>query len=41
MVAHGRPVPLALVWQGTAYAVLYGALVLAAAALIFSRRNLK
>ncbi|HTZ33581.1 MAG TPA: ABC transporter permease [Methylomirabilota bacterium] len=41
MVAHSRPVPLAVVWQGTAYAVLYGVLVLAAAALVFSRRNLK
>jgi len=41
MVAHSRPVPPGLVWQATAYAVLYGALVLAGAALIFSRRNLK
>jgi len=41
VVAHGRPVPLALVGQSTAYAILYGAIVLAGAALIFSRRNLK
>jgi len=41
VVAHGRPVPTALVWQSTLYAIVYGALVLAAAALIFSRRNLK
>jgi ABC-type transport system involved in multi-copper enzyme maturation permease subunit len=40
-VAHGRGVPAALVWQDTAYAVLYIALVLVAAAAIFSRRNLK
>jgi ABC-type transport system involved in multi-copper enzyme maturation permease subunit len=40
-VAHGRPVSAAWVWQATTYAVLYGAVVLVAAALIFSRRNLK
>jgi Cu-processing system permease protein len=40
-VAHQRPVPLALAGQSTLYAMLYGALVLTGAALIFSRRNLK
>ena len=40
-VAHGRAIPSALVAQATLYAVVYGAVVLAAAAAIFSRRNLK
>jgi ABC-type transport system involved in multi-copper enzyme maturation permease subunit len=40
-VAHGRGVAGKLVWMDTWYALLYGALVLAAAAMIFSRRNLK
>jgi ABC-type transport system involved in multi-copper enzyme maturation permease subunit len=40
-VAHGRAVPGALVTQATLYAVVYGAVVLASAAAIFSRRNLK
>jgi len=40
-VAHGRTVSSALVWQSTAYAVLYAAIVLAAAAMVFSKRNLK
>ncbi|HEX8871724.1 MAG TPA: ABC transporter permease [Candidatus Acidoferrum sp.] len=40
-VAHGRGVSGALVGQATVYAVLYGAIVLIAAALVFSRRNLK
>ncbi len=40
-VVHGRAVPAALVWQSTAYAFLYGAIVLTGAALIFARRNLK
>jgi ABC-type transport system involved in multi-copper enzyme maturation permease subunit len=40
-VAHGRGVPFTLLVQDTGYALLYGALVLAGAALIFSRRNLK
>ena len=39
--AHGRTVPAALILQNTAYAALYCALVLSAAATIFSRRNLK
>jgi Cu-processing system permease protein len=40
-VAHGRGVPGIIVLQNSAYAVLYGAMVLAAAAMIFSRKNLK
>jgi ABC-type transport system involved in multi-copper enzyme maturation permease subunit len=40
-VAHGRGVPASLVWQDTSYAILYAAIVLAAAAKVFSRRNLK
>jgi ABC-type transport system involved in multi-copper enzyme maturation permease subunit len=39
--AHGRAVPAALIWQNTAYAALYCAIVLLAAAVVFSRRNLK
>jgi len=40
-VAHGRALPGSLVWQATLYAALYGAVVLAAAAAVFSRRSLK
>lgn len=40
-VAHGRAVPGALVLQDTGYAILYAAVVLAGAAMVFSRRNLK
>jgi hypothetical protein len=40
-VAHGRGVPGMLVLQDTGYAALYGAMVMAAAAMIFSRKNLK
>ena len=40
-VAHGRGVAGGLVWQDTWYAALYCGMVLAAAALVFSRRNLK
>ncbi|HMD42865.1 MAG TPA: ABC transporter permease [Candidatus Acidoferrum sp.] len=40
-VAHGRPVPGLLVWNATLYAILYGAIVLAIASAVFSRRNLK
>jgi Cu-processing system permease protein len=40
-VAHGRSVPGTLVAQSTMYTLLYGAMVLAAASMIFSRRNLK
>jgi ABC-type transport system involved in multi-copper enzyme maturation permease subunit len=39
--AHGRTIPAALIAQNTAYATLYCAVVLAAAAAIFTRRNLK
>jgi ABC-type transport system involved in multi-copper enzyme maturation permease subunit len=39
--AHGRAIPATLILQNTAYAALYCAVVLAAAAAIFSRRNLK
>ena len=40
-VAHGRGVAGKLVWMDTWYALLYAAMVLAVAAMIFSRRNLK
>ena len=40
-VAHGRTVPAMLTLQNTAYAALYCAIVLTAAAVVFSRRNLK
>ncbi len=40
-VVHGRGVPAALVWQATLYALLYTAIVLTGAAIVFSRRNLK
>jgi len=39
--AHGRAVPGTLIWQNTLYAALYCAIVLLAAAAVFSRRNLK
>lgn len=41
LAAHGTKVPVALVLQNTLYALLYCAVVLAAAAIILSRRNLK
>jgi ABC-type transport system involved in multi-copper enzyme maturation permease subunit len=40
-VAHGRSVPGALVWHDITYTVVYSAIVLGAAAVVFSRRNLK
>jgi ABC-type transport system involved in multi-copper enzyme maturation permease subunit len=40
-VVHGRGVPGMLVWQDTGYAILYSAIVLLAASLVFARRNLK
>jgi ABC-type transport system involved in multi-copper enzyme maturation permease subunit len=40
-VAHGRGVPATLIWQDTGYALLYAAVVLVAAAMVFSQRNLK
>ena len=39
--AHGRAIPGLLIAQNTAYAALYCAVVLTAAAVIFTRRNLK
>jgi hypothetical protein len=40
-VTHQRAVPMALVGQSTLYAIVYGAIVLIGAAMVFSRRNLK
>ena len=40
-VVHGRGVPGAFVWQATLYAIVYTAIVLTGAAIVFSRRNLK
>jgi ABC-type transport system involved in multi-copper enzyme maturation permease subunit len=40
-VAHGREVPGSLVLYATMYAVVYGAIVLAMAGMVFSRRDLK
>jgi Cu-processing system permease protein len=39
--AHGFAIPLSLIWQNTLYTLLYSALVLVAAAAVFSGRNLK
>jgi ABC-type transport system involved in multi-copper enzyme maturation permease subunit len=39
--AHGRAIPGVLIAQNTAYAALYCAVVLTAAAAIFTKRNLK
>jgi ABC-type transport system involved in multi-copper enzyme maturation permease subunit len=41
MAAHGRAVPGALILENTLYTVIYCTIVLAAAAAVFSRRNLK
>ena len=41
MAAHGRAVPGTLILQNTVYTVVYCAIVLTAAAAVFSRRNLK
>ncbi len=41
LAAHGVSVPRTLILQNTLYAALYCAIVLAAASLILSRRNLK
>jgi ABC-type transport system involved in multi-copper enzyme maturation permease subunit len=38
---HGRGVPGTIVWHATLYAILYIAIVLTGAAVVFSRRNLK
>lgn len=40
-VAHGDPVPERLILYNTMYAVLYSAMAISAAVLIFQRRNLK
>jgi ABC-type transport system involved in multi-copper enzyme maturation permease subunit len=39
--AHGKPLPGNLILQNTAYAAIYCVIVLAAASVVFSRRNLK
>jgi ABC-type transport system involved in multi-copper enzyme maturation permease subunit len=39
--AHGEAIPVSLIWQNTAYAALYVALVLVAASAVFSGRDLK
>jgi ABC-type transport system involved in multi-copper enzyme maturation permease subunit len=39
--AHGHAIPAALILQNTAYASLYCGIVLAAASVIFTHRNLK
>jgi ABC-type transport system involved in multi-copper enzyme maturation permease subunit len=41
LAAHGRAIPKGLIAQNTAYALVYCAIVLAGAAAIFTRRNLK
>ena len=41
MAAHSRPVPEAFILQNTLYAAVYCTIVLTAAILVFSRRNLK
>ena len=41
MAAHGRAVPGALILENTAYAVVYCTIVLTAASVVFSKRNLK
>jgi len=41
LAAHGRAVPGALIVQNTLYAVVYCTMVLTAASVVFSRRNLK
>jgi len=40
-VVHGQGVSSTFVWYATLYALLYCAIVLAGAAVVFSRRNLK
>jgi ABC-type transport system involved in multi-copper enzyme maturation permease subunit len=40
-VAHGQGVPRALIFAETAYAIVYAAMALCGAVLIFDRRNLK
>jgi len=40
-VAHGAPVPGRLILYNTVYALLYSAMAISGAVLIFQRRNLK
>jgi hypothetical protein len=40
-VAHGDPVPGRLILYNTVYALLYSAMAISGAVLIFQRRNLK
>jgi ABC-type transport system involved in multi-copper enzyme maturation permease subunit len=39
--AHGRAIPGSLIAQNSLYAIIYCSIVLALAAIIFSRRDLK
>jgi len=41
MAAHGRAVPVTLILENTLYAMIYCAIVLTGAAVVFSRKNLK
>jgi ABC-type transport system involved in multi-copper enzyme maturation permease subunit len=41
LVAHGKAIPRAMIVHNTLYAVVYCGVVLAAASVIFARRNLK
>jgi Cu-processing system permease protein len=41
LAAHGRSIPGALILQNTVYTVVYCAVVLCVAAVVFSRKNLK
>jgi len=41
LVAHGGPVPGSLILYNTLYALLYSAMAVSGAVLIFQRRNLK
>jgi ABC-type transport system involved in multi-copper enzyme maturation permease subunit len=41
LAAHGETIPASLLWQNTLYAALYVAVLLIAAAAVFSGRNLK
>jgi len=41
LAAHSRQVPGAFIAQNTLYAAIYCAIVLTAAVVVFSRRNLK
>jgi hypothetical protein len=40
-VAHGDPIPARLILYNTVYALLYSAMAISGAVLIFQRRNLK